>query len=1281
MSGRPSSSGTQSKLKQIVIDFANRVQNVEPDQRILETRNLLCHLVSRYLLNIEEVSTQLAKKTGISSQPETLLSFMQHLVSDQPECFVPETFEAIDVTSKAFIKWITCKLMHLLASSDCQKLHSTSSQIIISILKLIELKDLIFFREIIEEFVMILMSLSNTEFTGLDLQNAIEINCFVLEDSELNSVTVRLCSALIDNNIIPKPTLCEYFINCVLALLNFALYSHANSISSGLELSIDSCFNVLLPYNTSAGIVQATPLMEEFKISREYIEQILTGVVTLLNLHPNFCIRDQKSLAVPVCHALYSIGCYEALQRRKNNQTCLIGFTSEVLNWLISQIGSDCNQQPLLGPLSQWSWLEISYQDNLNKLPQTISHGLDAEDDVTDNLNYDSVAFAMMSKRYFDLCSLLSKSFEGLDVLEIVQTMEGIRICIETFARCNIMVLSLSPSTRNTSSISYGCAKGSQYMSQNLNSDNVLQGSSEIVNPESGINLSLYAIKNSWFNSDQLSLLYTTWKNILLRLKSIVEDELELVVNLEAVYKIIINSAGAILNLCYPSEVLTLSDDLLYYLTNLVSLPWIHEINQDCIDMIIDNDIKSISTAIAKYLDDSKCGSIHNLALLPYGVAPSFRMEVFKKCLLPSNNESLRIAAVKSVPQFLTNLGVQYYHEIISYLSNILDTDSCSIKETVASCIGSIACALSQSPKLQWSSNISFDSTIADGATLHCSYCQKLIEDSYSSAERGSDIAALNSDSYSLAKSIMGLVDDPDHEVRLIFSYLVRFLLYETSPPTEDLLGSIQNNFAATPVNSLNGYVVSKIKSVLSKALKESNHRIAEGELLLVVVIALLEGLLSTYGAVVAVTFDQIRLVAKSKALSPEKLFNRFKEKLCEVLVDNIHDNSLEAKQAIETSIGEVVRVFAFKDIGTFLKDYYLMYVDNFPYVATFLITNCNSEIQEKAFHFVEEESTVDLFGLLKSSSQKLLGQLLLYLGSHFTEVFNGLLMLAGWDETFKCEFADPEKAVADYLQPKLLGILTFFNSSLLRAADAEEKKRAIIVLFILRASLQLREEKLLRLACRAWNSFVKSVELSSLGPMLSQIIAILYPVMKKYAEFVSPVLDYLIVDNRSQLKEYFREIPFIPDVPQLLKANNVLKEELERANSGEIGPKEKLSQIMKGVCHESADVRLHALSNLRRVLYDLQSQIHEYVLSSEKTDPIVTEIVNELLRRCRLASSKERNLCGECLGIIGAIDPGRLEKVSELSSFGRKFLEFWTTSLENVSGKCSGNFTATLTL
>lgn len=46
---------------------------------------------------------------------------------------------------------------------------------------------------------------------------------------------------------------------------------------------------------------------------------------------------------------------------------------------------------------------------------------------------------------------------------------------------------------------------------------------------------------------------------------------------------------------------------------------------------------------------------------------------------------------------------------------------------------------------------------------------------------------------------------------------------------------------------------------------------------------------------------------------------------------------------------------------------------------------------------------------------------------------------------------------------------------------------------------------------------------------------------------------------------------------------------------SSEIGPKEKLIQIMKSVCHESADVRLHALSNLRRILYNYQVTVLLY--------------------------------------------------------------------------------------
>ena len=164
------------------------------------------------------------------------------------------------------------------------------------------------------------------------------------------------------------------------------------------------------------------------------------------------------------------------------------------------------------------------------------------------------------------------------------------------------MQSSSNQTTCSTSSISYGCPKGSQYMSQNLNADIMFPGSSEIADPSSGIDLLLNTIKNSWFSSDQLLLIYSLWKNILLRLKTAIEDKLELVVDVEAIFRIIVNSAGAVLNLCYPSEVLTLSDDVLYCLTNLVSIPWINEISEDGIDMIIDNDIRSISSIITKRL-------------------------------------------------------------------------------------------------------------------------------------------------------------------------------------------------------------------------------------------------------------------------------------------------------------------------------------------------------------------------------------------------------------------------------------------------------------------------------------------------------------------------------------------------------------------------------------------------------------------------------------------------------------------------------------------------------
>ena len=95
--------------------------------------------------------------------------------------------------------------------------------------------------------------------------------------------------------------------------------------------------------------------------------------------------------------------------------------------------------------------------------------------------------------------------------------------------------------------------------------------------------------------------------------------------------------------------------------------------------------------------------------------------------------------------------------------------------------------------------------------------------------------------------------------------------------------------------------------------------------------------------------------------------------------------------------------------------------------------------------------------------------------------------------------------------------------------------------------------------------------------------------------------------------------------------------------------------------------MRCHALVHLRKLLVEQQAVFYGLVMAGETVDPLIAKIIAavcehelrgtsaimcicvfhsfllQLLQGCRTASTDERVLFGECLGDLGAIDPGRL--------------------------------------
>lgn len=57
-----------------------------------------------------------------------------------------------------------------------------------------------------------------------------------------------------------------------------------------------------------------------------------------------------------------------------------------------------------------------------------------------------------------------------------------------------------------------------------------------------------------------------------------------------------------------------------------------------------------------------------------------------------------------------------------------------------------------------------------------------------------------------------------------------------------------------------------------------------------------------------------------------------------------------------------------------------------------------------------------------------------------------------------------------------------------------------------------------------------------------------------------------------------------------------------------------------------------------------VQDALLKHVLDSEMVEPVISQLVTVLLRGCQDVNTEARLLCGECLGELGAIDPGRLD-------------------------------------
>ncbi|XP_053315671.1 serine/threonine-protein kinase ATR [Spea bombifrons] len=566
-----------------------------------------------------------------------------------------------------------------------------------------------------------------------------------------------------------------------------------------------------------------------------------------------------------------------------------------------------------------------------------------------------------------------------------------------------------------------------------------------------------------------------------------------------------------------------------------------------------------------------------------------------------------------------------------------------------------------------------------------------------------------------VVEALLNLMEDPDKEVRIAFSGKIKYIL-EVADSEQGYLKELLVTRMKRAYTNAKIARDNEMKDTLILTTGDIG-RAAKGDMVPFALLHLLHCLLSKSTSVSGASYTEIRSLAAAKSIRLQDFFSQYKKPICQFLVESLHSSqrtflcstpglstevqnqeAAHHREAALDMMSEIANVFDFPDLNRFLTRTLQMLlpylaakasptasalirtiakqlhvnrreilINNFKYIFSHLVCSCTKDELEKSLHYLKNETEIELGSLLRQDYQGLHNELLLRLGEHYQQVFNGLSILASFasnDDPYQGprNITKPE-IMADYLQPKLLGILAFFNMHLLSSSiGIEDKKMAlnslvslmklmgpkhitsvrVKMMTTLRTGLRYKED-FPELCCRAWDLFVRCLDQAYLGSLLSHVIVALLPLLHIQPKETMAVFHYLIVENRDAVQDFLHEIYFLPDHPELGEIQKVLQEYRKETNkSTDLQTAMQLS--IKAIQHENVDVRMHALTSLIETLYKHQAKLLQYSTDSETVEPVISQLVTVLLIGCQDANPQARLLCGECLGQLGAIDPGRLD-------------------------------------
>ncbi|SPO21770.1 related to serine-protein kinase atr [Ustilago trichophora] len=314
---------------------------------------------------------------------------------------------------------------------------------------------------------------------------------------------------------------------------------------------------------------------------------------------------------------------------------------------------------------------------------------------------------------------------------------------------------------------------------------------------------------------------------------------------------------------------------------------------------------------------------------------------------------------------------------------------------------------------------------------------------------------------------------------------------------------------------------------------------------------------------------------------------------------------------------------------------------------------------------------------LLRSRQSDVVGYLVVKLGNRATrlEAYAGLEFIIetinGTSAAARSKDALSRKSkVASFLKGEILAILTWINQEL---SGEHGRRTATDLAFALRSigalveiigppisavtpqimatlNSHLQPDSLSLATLESWKIFITTLRFDDIGPFVGQTAAALLSAWDRFnherKRIAISILHYLIVENAAYLKEFIDDIPSLDrldaEIPEICRGLRSVRETWNNDR--------RFRNILDRSSHENTSICNESLRELQAFLAEERAYI-EALTSGDSFSPLIGQCIRTLMHVAARSDAQHtdiRDLSFRCFGLVGAVDPDRIEHAVE---------------------------------